>query len=310
MNSAQARIKKRKSLRGVKTNKRKLTAKKNIFILLFPVLLLLGYLIFVPGNFDLSSRLSLAISGLNGEVSVLVFDTHSNTITKTLLPKNLYLETSHGLGNWQLGSLWRLGLDENLGGELLGDSITKSILLPIDAWASQEALGFFEGPVDIVKATLLRYKTNLSFKDRVRLGIYALGVRGNEKEVIDILDTGYLKKEILPGGEEGYVKGAKLPLNLATAFSIKEIGDKSLPVFIIDKTENKSLVNNLGEIIEVLGTKVVSVQKNDSENSDCVVNGGGDSGQKIAQIFRCDYKSEVMDTRIEITIGKIFEARF
>src|SRR3990167_6129084 len=91
------------------------------------------------------------------------------------IPANTQIETSRGYGQWFAGSLWKLGEQEKLRGELLRESVQKSLGLPVDGWIEErgEAL-FAPRKLGVMSAlfealTTTRIKSNLTFFDRLHL---------------------------------------------------------------------------------------------------------------------------------------------
>ena len=107
-----------------------------IILLLF--LILISVFILTKSLWDTKSRFALVFANESGKVDLVVVDPHVKTITTISIPPSTQVEVAHQLGQWKLESIYRLGKQEDLDGQLLADTITKSLKLPVDAWAHQK----------------------------------------------------------------------------------------------------------------------------------------------------------------------------
>jgi hypothetical protein len=310
MSPAQRRKKRaeRKARRNGKNSYKKL-----LFILLVPLLIFL-FITFQTRFWKSSSKTSLVISKESGEVVISVFDPRLEKITNITVPKNTEVDVARQLGRWKLGSVRELGENEDLEGKLLAETIVKHFKLPVVAWADAPALGFADGDVlGIVKASLLPYKTNLGIGDKLKLGIFSIGIKNLKRENIDFSEGNILKKVTLIGGEEGHVLAGRLPNYIVALFSNPNISSEGATVVIFDATGKANVAEEVGEVIEVMGVKLANIKKEEAADFDCEVKGKNkELLEEIAQVFSCKKLKVTPEGNfdLEIKIGRDFARRY
>lgn len=279
----------------------------------FIILALLAFSLFFLSTLSDKNKINVAIKGEDGAILVSSFDPDSREITTILVPPQTQLDVSHELGKWKAKSIWQLGINEKLTGELLPQVVTKNFHLPLFLWADSPAIGFSKSDLRaLIGALVLPYKTNLSIIQRIKLFSTALGVKNFNKTTIDLSKTSYLRKTKLADGENGFVVTNSLPSQLIPIFSDPEISQKKITVEIIDASGEGGFATEVGETIEIMGAKIAAVTKVPQENFDCLVWGKDrEIVSKIAAIFSCKRDKKVDENfDIEIKIGKIFAQRF
>lgn len=291
--------------------KKEVKSKKPVWI--FVVLLILTAFIYLnPKTWDKNSRLGLTIQNESGSVTVVSFDPVLEKITTIEVPATTQMSVSRQLGEWQMGSVWKLGENESIGGRLIAETVTKTLKFPVDAWASSKATGFLGGsPLKLFTAFLSPYKTNLTLRDRFNLMLFVLKVKNTGRVSIDLEDTGYIYRDKLADGELGYRVRSTIPSKLAATFADSSLSQEGLVLRITDAGENAFIAKEVGEIVEVLGAKVISIDSEDSQNVNCVVTGPKSlTTTKIASIFECDTKFIKEGKTVELLLGKEFYKRF
>jgi hypothetical protein len=259
-------------------------------------------------------RVSLVVNGADGNVTVTTINPKAGEITNILIPGSTQLLVSRQLGSWRIKSIWMLGENEKLSGELLRESIVKNFHFPVEAWADSWAMGLGSGGFSpAIKAVFSVRKSNLGFGDRLKMAIFSLGVKNTKRTDISLVDTGYLKKTRLVDGEEGYILSGELPNSLLIIFSIPEVSKEGLKAHIIDASGRNLLGQDVGETLEVLGIKVASVEKRDPSDFDCIVKGEeSDLVKKVARLFSCRPENGSPNGKfdIEVTLGETFAKRY
>ena len=152
-----------------------------LFFLVGFIAFVFGVVFFSPNKFwDGKTRLALAIHNPDDSIAVAVFDPETNSISTLLIPQDVEVEVARQLGTWKAGSVWKLGINEKVGGKLVSETVTKALELPTEAWADTGAMGLTsENSFSIWRAALVSYKTNLNFKDKVKMAMFALGVKNS-----------------------------------------------------------------------------------------------------------------------------------
>ena len=285
---------------------------KKVFVLLFAFAFFL-LITLRTRLWDATTKLALVVNRQDA-VLVYIFDKGLEEITTITIPNSTQVEVSRQLGTWQLGSVWKLGQNEDLGGKLLAETITRHFKLPVFAWADGQAEGFIKGgPFSLVKAVIFPYQTNLLIGDRLKIGIFSLRVSEFARDEIDFSKSSFIKKTILVGGEEGYVLSGKIPTKITSLFSDPQILEKQAKVAIVDATGSYGLAEEFGQLVEVMGAKVVAIKDREEEDFDCQVYSEDKKlSEKFTDAFDCESNVEVEEGNFDLVIklGKKFWRRF
>lgn len=216
-------------------------------------------------------------------VVVRVLEPDTKTITDIMIPKASEVQVANQMGTWTLEAVWELGEDEGLDGLLLSRTLSKSFLIPIEAWS--------ERPIDSLGAVLTSFKTNLSLKDKLRLFSFWLANK-NSREVYEH-------------------KGTKLSDSLRRLLNYSAVSSELARVEIINLSESKRVENWIVSLIEVMGTKVFSISNNSDLNFEkCLVISGGQlkTTQVISRVLGCRWQinSEVPSQTVKLYIDEQF----
>jgi hypothetical protein len=260
------------------------------------------------------SNLTLLVQSTDEDLHLINFDPVVDEITDITIPSNTEVEVAQRFGVFRLGNVWKLGFSEGLGGDLVAKTVTKNFKFPVYVWADEFALGFAStNYIEIIKAILLRYDTNLKIGDRLRIAAFSIRIPNSRRIKINLSDTQYLKKTKLVDGEEGYIIEKNIPVSILSVFADPAIAKNGYRVHITNNTNNSGIANQVGEIVEVLGAKVASVKKGEIDKNGCLIKGTDlESVKKLAAIFECGIKEQKKDMSldIEIILGENFEEIF
>ncbi len=264
--------------------------------LIIVLLIALIYIFFGPHIWDAKSRLSIALAKKNGDVAVITLDPSSSSITTIDIPGTTQVTASRNLGTWKLASIQKLGINEKMdGGNFLASTITKSFRFPIEAWENENGSN-----------------TNLSLKDKIAITLFSFGIKSTSRVDIDLASSGYIYKTKLPDGSEGFEISQNIPVKVASIFTDALISERGVNVVIVDKMPSDFVSGRIGEIIEVLGAKISSIEKDDVANIDCIVSGEDPIVTKLANLFKCKVEVKKLDSNVKakITLGQNFKKRF
>lgn len=305
----------RKARRHLPKPKSKPNRKIAIIAVFGFIVLLMGLIYhFLPSKWDLKSRIILAIPTKTGDVTVSIFDPQSHSIMYFSLPASMQVNASGNLGSWKLGSIWQLGIQEKKGGKLLTQTLLKSLHIPADAWASQEAIGLLSKNIgNIARAGIKIKDTNLSFKDRINITLFSLRLHPSDKYEINLVDSGYIYETRLLDGEEGYTHKKVLPSKILSYVSDPAIASGQLRVAISDSSGPSNAAGQITEVVESLGGKVLSIEDEAETQSDCLIHTTKpDIADKIADLLGCNITNQkpTGNFDIEIVIGNSFVRRF
>lgn len=302
--------------RRVKAKARKSGKKsiKKFLVVIFLAIFLFLLLIFQTKFWSSSAKSFLVIQKKSGDIVVSVFDPELEKITNIVIPKNTEVGVARQLGVWKLGSVWRLGENEGIGGRLLAETIVKHFKLPVVAWADSLAEGLAMGDLlGVTKGSLLPYKTNLGMGDKIRIGLFSIRIKNFKREDINLSESNVLRKTRLIDGEEGYVLVGDLPNWLNALFSNPDISDAKVKVIIYDATGKVRIAEEVGEVVEVMGAKLASVKKEKAGDFDCEISGREKRiANEVAKVFSCQKLKRDPEGNfdLEIRLGKEFARRF
>jgi hypothetical protein len=307
----------RRKRRSSKKKKRSVFKVTLFLVIFFFVILPLTYFLTVRNHWNGKDKLSVVIRKESGDIVISTFDPGVGEIINIAIPANTQVEVARGLGLWEMGSVWELAENEGLMGDLVVETVTRYFKFPVYIWADQQAIGFTDtNLLSTIKAGLYPYKTNLSLVDRVRITLFAIRVQNPDRVDIDLSKTPLLKEATFIDGTKGFVVASSSPYKILSIFSDPLISKEGSIVVIKDASGNVGLAEKAGEIIEVLGAKVVSIKKesrHQDTNSDCLVKGKKiETARKIAKIFSCRLiKGEVEGNfDLEIMMGEEFAKRY
>ncbi len=269
------------------------------------------------GTIGSLSRVSLVTPNDSGNIVYTLFDFKTSTITTVNIPTDTQLEVARNLGTWRIGSIWKLGQDEKVGGALLAETVTKSLMLPTFYWGegSYASLGSSDFS-SIIKAVFAFKPTNLTFADRLKIGLFSLQVKPGDREMIDLSKSKYLVRAKLQGGELGYkVSGNSLPFDLRAAIADDTISKESATILLENATGKGYINSEVSNIVDNLGAKISSISKLDiNKNIDCIVYGDKNLStlQSIAKAFACKIESKLSGYNFDVVVrvGEGFGKRF
>ena len=126
----------------------------------------------------------------------------------------------------------------------------------------------------------------------------------------------FLVKQKLNDSQMGYVLAGNVSQRLTIYFADGNFesgttSGSSLRVAIGDATGVPGVADKVGAIIEVMGGKVVSINKKEAADTDCTVSGSNPMAvKKVASIFSCKVSTENGNFDLEIDLGQKFAKRF
>lgn len=284
----------------MRRKKRKNKVNRHIILkIILAVLIILVLILIYLGRskfWDSKEKLVLVTHRVDNNITVSVFDPVSDNQIDILIPGSVQVQAAGELGTWKLNSLWQLGVNEKMGGDLLVRTIVKNFGFPAVAWRHEDS-----------------GRTNLSLGDKTRLFLFQIKIGKNSVSQIDLADTNFLKKARFIDGEWGYTVSGKPPLEVTAAFIDSKLLEGNPRARIINYTNSVSLAERVGAMIEIMGVKVASIEKKESKDFDCNISGSNTRlVEKFDLIFDCDNKSsqESGNFDISLEIGKNFIRRF
>jgi hypothetical protein len=230
-----------------------------------------------------------------GDVEVKVYDPKLNEVTTLVIPGTTEVVVSQNLGTFPIKNVWKLGTDQKLGGVLLSQTVTRNFSFPVFLWKN-------------------RRLSDIPVGDRLRLYFFEMGVGSLGKTEINLGKSQYLKAGKLTDGSKGYIITGDISERLTAYFSDNDWGERGIKIYIKDATGTSGISDSFGRVLQVMGGKVVTVDKVDKDISlDCSVSGKDKKvSLKIAELFGCKVGEKIsggsMD--LEVNLGGAFAKRF
>lgn len=303
----------RRVMRAQKKHKEKPSLwTKFIFLILF-IFCFFIFLKLTTRYWSGDDKVAIAFKNDGGDVGVSILDPRLDDFTTLIIPGDTQVEVAENYGTLRIKNVWQLGINEGKKGRLLSESISRNFRFPVSLWSDSDAMSLKEGNFfTILKFVMIPKSTNIPFGDRVFIGLFALQSGTANKSQIDLGKSQYLTKQKLSDGQIGYVLAGKISEHLQVYFSDNEIAESSARVSIVDGTGKFGIAQIVGEILEVMGGKVVSIDKNNNlSDIDCLVSGKDKKiVKKISTLFSCAKQEVNVDTDLQITLGVKFANRF
>ncbi len=261
-----------------------------------------------------TDKINVAIQEKNGDVSLVIFDFSDNEITRIMIPGSTEIESARNFGTFRLKKIWQLANNENIGGKLLSQTLTKYFKFPNYIWADSQALNFISSnPIDCFKPIFIPFKTNLLLGDKIALSRFCLNVKNIDRNEIDLSKSSFIKKTKLVDGEDGYklsgIASPKLYSNLNYFAETKD----GVKIAIKDGSGSTIATTDIGKITEIMGGKVASITKVNGEDLSCVVKSRDQKKLEIfSLLFDCSRSSDPPEDNfnVEIILGTRFTKEF
>ena len=273
------------------------------------------YLAWKNRIWDGSSQITIVEAGPNPKI--YSFDPTSQELAILELPYSLEIEASYNLGSWFVGSLYELGLQKRMKGELLRSSLQKSLSIPIDAWVASKSGDVFFQDKGYAKIIPLDMATNLNFIDRLNLLIKGSGPRITRKE-INLITLGAVRKKDDSSQEEAYVLTSKrLEATLTRNFRDELVFSESKTISIINTTSRTGLAQEVSQVVGNLGVKVIETKQNSQPVEYCILKGSpkelaSNSASRLERLFKCKKEASPLEgpANLELTLGEAFAQEF
>lgn len=281
-----------------------------------PLLLILFCLIFVKLTthfWNGHDKFAFVFRDTTGNVQVTVLDPGLSESTTLVIPGDTEVDVAENYGTLRIKNVWQLGINEKKDGRLLTETVMKNFLFPVFLWSGESGVGIGKGQLtDILGFIFNPGQTNISFGDRLQAGLFALRVQGLNRDQIDLGKSQFVTKKILSDGSTGFIISTPISERLTVYFSDPNFSNGDIRVKIDDQTGSFGVADNIGEIIQVMGAKVASIDRApQASDVDCQVMGtNSDLVKKATNIFKCTKGGGTSDFDLEIILGSKFAGRF
>ncbi|KKQ41060.1 MAG: hypothetical protein US60_C0047G0011 [Microgenomates group bacterium GW2011_GWC1_37_8] len=301
----------RKNIRNISIGGRK---KKIFMYLSFSLFLLLFFLYFKNSTkyWNGEEKVSVVINA-DSEINVVTFDPRTKEIINIIIPGDTQVDVAESKGIYNLKNVWELGKQQGSGGNLVARTVTKNFKFPVYIWAGRYAKGFISGELfSALKVLFLPYETNLTFGDKLGLTIFSMKVKNPKRVDILLSDTNLLEKATLEDGSEGYIIKGNTSQKIMSVFTNLAMSENIYRIMITDRTGDVGFSESVSEILNVLGGKVVAINKEVRHAGVCEIKGKDENIlELITKLLPCTISKEGKSNfDLEVVLNEDFEKRF
>lgn len=302
----------RKSKKKVISSLRVKILKPLVGVLVLLLTLTIIYFFSSKSEWDGKGRIGFIVKS-SESIIVTSLDPEKEEMISIKIPLETEVEVARNLGQWRIGSVWELGVNEGIGGLLLAETVTRYFHLPVYLYLESDDVNFLKGGlISAVKLMFCKNNSNLSKRDLFNIIKFSSSVKNPDKKTVDLSDSNYLIKVNLKGGGEGYKKVRDFDQSIIARFSNGDILERLFVVKIINNTGNKLLSTELGEVIEASGAKVAQVVNNEEREGYCLITSRNQEvGEYYSKLFSCEF-NKVSDDSFDLVfiINKSFIERY
>lgn len=295
-----ARRKRRQTYLKVKHNPKR--GVRLVFWLAVIFLFIIGYKLVQ----EKSDKISLIYPG-SDQVNVTVFDFQRETITTITIPGSTRVVLADGLGEWKIDNVWQIGVNEELDGQLLKDTVIKNFHFPVTHWADHTASAFTgSSATELTSAVFTGTKTDLGLIKKIKIAKLALFTKNTNRQVVNLATTTFIRPEEFVDGTKGYKIGDDVPEKLLIYFSDPNFALVKT-ILVTNKTgEGGSKV--VDQLVSFLGNKVALIQSGEVEDINCrLVTNNKELVTTLIQVLKCEVvERKDVEFDVEIIIGKKF----
>jgi hypothetical protein len=305
----------------LRSARRKKVGFAGIFVkVIVPLVLILALFIFLKLDsryWNGNDKFAVAYPTTSGDAAVVVLDPKLSEVTTFIIPGDTQVDVARSYGTLRIKNVWQLGKNEKMEGALLAETITQNFLFPTHLWADSEAASLGDGEfIGILKFVFSPLSTNINLGDRLLAGTFALKVGERARTKVDLGKSQFLTKQILSDGQKGFVAAGTIPAQLTVYFSDNDVGSaasgKNLRINIIDATGRVEIAQKVGQILEVMGGKVVSVDRRpETDGGGCLIYGKNlKIVKKVASLFSCRVGEAATNFDLEVFLDSQFAKSF
>lgn len=255
----------RKKRKNSSPQKRKIVNYLELLIIILLVgLSLQAYWLFLRSLWKTGGRINLLIN--SSPVVLASFSPSQKNLTFILVPPQTVINVIHGYGQYQLGSIFKLGQIEKQE-KILGKSFAVNFALPIDSQLASP-LDLSKKEKNDLKKWLLEnlikrhgsFRPRLNYFDLPRL-ILSLALETNEVNSFDLAKGSFLEKKLLPDGITTFILNQeKIDQLIKDNISDPRAKTENLAVAVRNATQYSGLAAEAGRVFTNLGSSLVSVE--------------------------------------------------
>lgn len=240
-------------------------------ILVLVGLFLLGFR-FHAARIWRGERVSLVVQDLEADqqgsgVYLMSLLPREHSLVVLSFPEELKVDAIGGYGEWRIGSIYRLGELEGVGGILLRKSIAEFLGTHLDGWllVPHELLPASQNPQKVLRKALVealgrREMTNLGIYDLVRILLTTYTLEQASTRSINLADTGVLERDPDPDNTYSWRPDVALLDRLTQELlNHPEMVREDMPIAVVNSTAHRGLGKQVARTIRNMGGDVVSI---------------------------------------------------
>lgn len=274
-------------------------------------------------NFNLLTA-SFDKSGLS-KINLYTLSPNENQIVALSLSNEIYLNVPLEFGSWTLGSVYKLGQEQNpkIGAKLLRLSVSNLLGIPVDAVIISEGNQDFDSPDSFVAKlrkdplaplTLTQnIETNLSRLQSISLFKILSKVRQDKLIALDLSQSSITESKLLPDSSRVLgVDAIKLDYFIREKMADSQIIDEGASIAVFNGTSHPGLANEVSRVITNLGGNVISVSSTEEKFEKSLVitteDLDSETSKRISQIFAplcIKQKCQSKDPKVTYSRAKI-----
>lgn len=218
-------------------------------------------------------NLLFANTSSNPHYDLVNYNPIKKEITILKLSPDIYVTVPKGYGSWRLGSVFKLGQEEQppKGLVLLKSSVADLVGLPLDGiiLTAQDTptkeliLSYRANPLSLIKS-ISAVKTDLAAYQTFKLFREFSTVRGDKLTTLDLSNSDITKSKLLPDSTRVLgVDSISLDIFVRSNMVDSTIEDESKSIAVINATTHPGLAQEVARIITNMGGTVVITTSTD-----------------------------------------------
>lgn len=223
-------------------------------------------------------------------------------------PSRLEINSSFGLGRWKLESLYELGRQRGVGGEILAKTVQYALGIPVDGWMSEEGMSLVAPSFQALFS--YRLDTNFTFFDKVRIAWEISTLKAGKRRLLSAEKLGMVKGARAADGSLGFVLEKQRVKDIVLReFQDTIIVGDGTGVGIVNGTNIAGAGEQIASVLEGLGARVIWVRTQSYDIPRCKILAKEErpsrTAKRLAALFSCSLEEQSnIVAPIELVIGE------
>lgn len=238
-------------------------------------------------NFSWNSNFNINFLVHSKKISLILFSPKNGEINIINIPDEVYLETAHGFGKWQLRSIFDFGQSQKgMGGDkLLKDSLSSFFGLPIDGIVEGDLVNMISKK-QLSLLMMSNVKSDLTLFDLIRLQMELSKVRFDKIKQTDLGISDSLEKSTLADGTAVLLADPVRLDQLFTNLADPILSSEHRTIAIFNSTNYPQLAQKAARLIANIGGDVIIVSNGKNKYQKTFISGEKSKTlDRLKQIF-------------------------